>query len=316
MDIDISSLINEIGVEDADGRIRGEAETVLRLSKTKCLQAGKNEGLRSYVATDLALGKLGIIFSREKLVKASHSKEKVYNEAYQYFRNVLGSQVQGSKIEHFAVKFSGGTTERSRTLLNLYQEACRSTVTAEKSSRLDYNTPRYHAAAFRVATIEAKMNVGRKTLANEVKIDPQELDRICVDMVRKCGLADKEYIAKALRMNVPRSGDKGQGTATKSQEQAGGRIEASPATTMTTRLGLPETSSPGSPENSDDPTGMPEKRLDFSTTGGPHGQASTPVADPTAPLKSFVKRLRKIESPRYEEWVQRALQGNLEPSCR
>lgn len=46
---------------------------------------------------------------------------QVYNEAYQHFRNVMGSQVQGGKIEHLAVKFTGGTTERARALLNIYQ---------------------------------------------------------------------------------------------------------------------------------------------------------------------------------------------------
>lgn len=52
------------------------------------------------------------------------------------------------------------------------------------------------------------------------------------------------------------------------------------------------------------------KRLDFSraiVSGDPRFETMTTAADPTVHLKSFVKRLRTLESSRYEEWVQRAL---------
>lgn len=44
-----------------------------------------------------------------------------------------------------------------RRRFSVSQEACRRTVTAEKGGLLNYTAPKYHAAAFCVATVEAKV---------------------------------------------------------------------------------------------------------------------------------------------------------------
>lgn len=51
------------------------------------------------------------------------SGEQVYNAACQKLRNLLGALVapKGGTIEQLAVKFSGGSAERSRVLLNAFE---------------------------------------------------------------------------------------------------------------------------------------------------------------------------------------------------
>eukprot|EP00904_Undaria_pinnatifida_P014034 jgi/Undpi1/9761/HiC_scaffold_27.g12217.m1 len=252
--------------------------------------------------------------------------DDAYIAVYTRLRNVLGDQVapKGRDIEQLAVKFAGGSVERSRELLQKYQEACRRTVTAEKRDLLNYTTPEYHAAAFLVATVEAgvKVQAVRKFVAAEVKMNVQDLDKICVDVVRKCGLADNEHVAKAFRMTAPGSADRGQRSEGKRKQvlpaPAGGgcNSDGSPATaTATTRLGVPEGSSPlfRTPLQGDVPSELPEKRLDFSkaapgSSGAQAGSAAgTAQLDPAAPLKTFVKRIRTLESPLYAEWCRQAL---------
>lgn len=74
---------------------------------------------------------------------------------------------------------------------------------------------------------------------------------------RKCGLSAFEHIAKAFRiMDAPGSEDGGQGGKGKgkrlSPRQDGGRsrIDTSPTTAASTRLGVPEESSPPTPRQS------------------------------------------------------------------
>eukprot|EP00904_Undaria_pinnatifida_P014033 jgi/Undpi1/9760/HiC_scaffold_27.g12216.m1 len=284
MDINIQELLRKLEVDDGDARILGEAETVLRNSKVKCRDLQNGERLRSYVATDLALGKgsdysffrprlsVGIVmqscfFGVFRLLFPPRLLVQAYIAVYTRLRNVLGDQVapKGRDIEQLAVKFAGGSVERSRELLQKYSgderggrwphatEACRRTVTAEKRDLLNYTTPEYHAAAFLVATVEAgvKVQAVRKFVAAEVKMNVQDLDKICVDVVRKCGLADNEHVAKAFRMTAPGSADRGQRSEGKRKQvlpaPAGGgcNSDGSPATaTATTRLGVPEGSSP------------------------------------------------------------------------
>ncbi|CAN0072365.1 unnamed protein product, partial [Ectocarpus sp. 13 AM-2016] len=84
----------------------------------------KSEFLRGYVAIDLALGTLGIPFSKKKLLeKANISKQKAYDDTYQHLRNVLGARVapMGVSMANIAVKFTGASVERSMALLQRFQ---------------------------------------------------------------------------------------------------------------------------------------------------------------------------------------------------
>ncbi|CAN0383392.1 unnamed protein product, partial [Ectocarpus fasciculatus] len=137
---------------------------IFRLSEKKVPpgRLKKGEFLRGYVAIDLALGRLGIPFSKKKLLeKANISKEKAYDDTYQRLRNVMGAQVapKGGNIANIAVKFTGASVERSMVLLRKFQDACHAAVTLEHRERLAgrYSTAEYHAAAFCVASVQDKV---------------------------------------------------------------------------------------------------------------------------------------------------------------
>ncbi|CAM9834955.1 unnamed protein product [Choristocarpus tenellus] len=81
MEVDIPNLLETIAVCDPGDRIADEAKTVLRMSRLKCPSLGKEESLRSFIAVDLALGKLGVACSQDKLVNAAHAKDQVWTES-------------------------------------------------------------------------------------------------------------------------------------------------------------------------------------------------------------------------------------------
>eukprot|EP00752_Nemacystus_decipiens_P009854 g8791.t1 len=358
MNIDIPDLLRALGVDERESEkggkvVQGECETIFRLSIKKLQHLGKGgEFLRSYVAVDLALGTLGISFSKKALLrKANNTKEKTYDDNYRRIKNVLGTRVapMGGNIANLAVKFSGASVERSLALLRTYQDACRFTVTAEHGDRLmgQYSTPGYHAAAFCVASVEDKFKLNRKAVAEAVKLHPKDLDKICTDMVTKCGLSSVEHVAKAFRMETPDSahkgkearaarggeggvaggaGSKGKGKRPFSPRQRGrgeggggggtgsaggpGDEVESPAATTSTRLDGLEGGgrSPASPHQSDRlSVGGGAEKRLNFLETGRMGAPQQP-ADPAASLNLFVKRLRTLRSASYEDWCLTTLE--------
>ncbi|CAM9526485.1 unnamed protein product [Ectocarpus sp. 6 AP-2014] len=336
MNIDIPDLLRALDVDErVDGSggntVQGECETIFRLSEKKVPPGRlKKEFLRGYVAIDLALGTLGIPFSKKKLLeKANISKQKAYDDTYQYLRNVLGARVapMGVSMANIAVKFTGASVERSMALLQRFQDACHAAVTVEHRERLAgrYSTAEYHAAAFCVASVQDKFKLDRKAVAAMVKLQPKDLDKICGDMVAKCGPSELEHAAKVFRVETPGPGDRGQ-EAHKGKGKrplsprdrgGGGGGEESPATATTTRLDelVDGDRSPASPQQSSGRPasggrrgggGRTEKRIDFLEAG--RASSSVPshaaVADPAAPLNAFVKRLQRLESKSYAEWCR------------
>ncbi|CAN0130180.1 unnamed protein product [Pylaiella littoralis] len=340
MNIDIPDLLRALEVDErldeTGGKVvQGECETIFRLSKPKLSTLAKGEFLRCYVAVDLALGVLGIPFSKQTLLKkANNVKEKTYDDTYQRVRCALGGRVAplGGKINNLAVKFPGTSIPRSLDLLRKYQAACSSTVTAEHGDRLVkwYDAPEYHAAAFCVASVDEKFKLDRKAVADVARMKPKDLDKKCADMVKKCGLSG--HVAKTFRVEAPGSGDgvqtggaggttgKGKRSLSPRQQGGGGAAgrgagegvgEGSPATASTTRLDELGAGgeSPPSPDRSDRPAAGgqgTEKRLQFLEAGRAAG-APGAAADPAACLNLFVKRLRTLESKSYEEWCLNTL---------
>ncbi|CAN0317818.1 unnamed protein product [Ectocarpus sp. 13 AM-2016] len=166
----------------------------------------------------------------------------------------------------------------------------------------------------------------RKAVAAMVKLQPKDLDKICGDMVAKCGPSGLEHAAKVFRVETPGSGDRGQeahkgkGKRPLSPRDRGGGGggdggEESSATATTTRLDelVDGDRSPASPQQSSGRPasggrrggGRTEKRIDFLEAGRASLTPShAAVAEPAAPLNAFVKRLQRLESKSYAEWCR------------
>ncbi|CAM9228449.1 unnamed protein product, partial [Scytosiphon promiscuus] len=338
MQLSVPDLLRALAIDERSNHsggnvVQGESETIFRLSKAKLGNLGKGEYLRSFVALDLALGVLGITFNKKDLLReANIAREKSYDDVYVRLRNVMGARVapKGASIAQIAVKFGGASAERSNGLLRkraCQSEMCRSTVTAEQGDRLAerYNAPEYHAAAFCVASVQDRFKVDRKALAAMAKVQAKNLDKICADIVAKCGPSGLEHAAKIFRVEAPGSADRGQGEGGGPGARGKGKRPLSPRQQNRGpsggggRIIDGRTSSNGESVDTVQPlrvqqrSHQPVHERDVDPGGRPQAPrpavavSSTGAADPAAPLNLFAKRLRRLESRSYEEWCRRTL---------